>query len=625
KAATASKLFELSTDDFDDIDSMGDMEHTSFGKTSYLAETRQRAVGYKDSVAEDRNGAALLGRRTARSHSYDEQVFNVTPVTGGMLGRFDSSGGQTTLLSPEHKSASSALDLSQESDYMTKYQTPASCRPSQQQSTDSMAKVKFGYEAQSEHTKDVLSSKASNDNTGYLAESQAPNDYSMVETPAFKPPPHPVQGSTVTTRWKRRGRLGLAKPKRNDQDFTTDDNTNGGNGDGVGFGSNSPPKSIEFLGGSSGSIDTKSFGSRHAQSPPRSSSYLLGFGSIDAEASQRHSLVSMDEPAIEFESTFHATRPRHSSKSPPDFSSSGGPLEAARMPYESSAQERSMDISDVSMTSNPKSRPHSPNPDNAVKTPASAGSLSRSSLNGNSGSHGKRVIEGRHADGGDARDYAPSDAAYHRALSPFAGRVRPLGSSVESASNESLGHKAELAASPKMQHKRDSPRLQGPSVVRARTASSLEKRSSTYGDSAMEISSRFQQYEQRMKDVSPQNRSPHERQKGMRGLVRSADVSMGSANSSREEDGEQNNLLDQKAPSESKSALRRLNSASSSARVSEKSAASAYEGRPEHHSVNNASPRLSARRVAGASADNNFEALRRGSAPVVTDENAPNG
>ncbi|KAJ2440532.1 hypothetical protein GGF42_007592, partial [Coemansia sp. RSA 2424] len=620
KATPASKLFELSMDDFDDIDKMGDMEHMSFGNPSQPTESRQRAA-----ATNGRDSAALLGRRTARSHSYDQQPFKVTPNTpdtGGMLGRFDSGGSHSTLLSPEHRSGST-LELSQESDYMTKYQTPASYRPTQQQSSDSTVRVKFDIEAQSEHEADAVPSRASRGSAGYLAEPQMANEYALAETPAFKPPLHPAQGSTVTTRWKRRGRLGLAKPKRNDpglpsDEITNDGNTNYGEGDSMGFGPSSPPKYLELLGGSSSSIDHKPLSSRHAQSPPRSS-YLSG-----SEAGQRHSFVSMDEPAAEFENTFHSARPRYSSKSPPDLPSSGGPPDAARMPYESSIQNRSMDISDVSMTSNPRSRPHSPDPDSAAKTPASAGSLSRTSLNEHSGSSGKRTAERRHAEGGDAKEYAPSDVARHRALSPFLGRPRPLGSSVGSASNESLGQRAELAASPKMQHKRDSPRSQGQAMVRASTASSLEKRSSTHGDSAMEISSRFQQYEQRMKDASPQYRSPHERQRHVGGLVRSADVSMGSADSGREEDGE-HNRLDQYAPPEPKSSSRRLNSTSSSARVSDLSAAPAHEGRPEHHSANSASPRLSARRVAVAPADNNFEALRRGSTPAVADKHAPNG
>ncbi|KAJ2882801.1 Dual-specificity kinase, spindle pole body (SPB) duplication and spindle checkpoint function [Coemansia aciculifera] len=641
KAVAATKPLELSMDDFDDIDKMSDMEHMDFEKTSRTPETRSR-VGGRDPAVEDQNGVAFHSRRAARSHSYDEQAFMVTPSTEGILGRLNAggrgyerqtpgydSGSHSTLLpadgrsllSPEHRYGS-ALELSQESEYMTKNITPASYRASQR-SSDSMAKVRFSSEIQSEQAADMTAVRATRDSTGYLAEQPTSNEYAMAETPALKPPQHPVQGSTVTSRWKRRGRFGLAKPKRNDHGLPSEDSTHDGEGDSMGFGSNSPPKSLEFLGESSGSIDHKPFSSRHTQSPPRS--HLSGLGSLGSENSQRHSFASMDEPAPEFENTFHTARPRYSSKSPPDVSS-GGPADTARVPYESSAQNRSMDISDVSMTSNPRSRPHSPDVDSAIKTPASTGSLSRTSFSEHSGSHGKRTAELRQAEGGgsDAKEYAPSDMARRRALSPLIGRVRPLGSSVGSASNESLGQRAELGTSPKMQPKRGSPNSQGHGLVRASTASALEKRSSAHGDSAMEISSRFQQYEIRMKEASPQYRSPRERQRGLGGLVRSADVSMGSADSSRAEDGE-HYRVDQHPPSEPKSSSRRINSASSSARMSDKPAVPAYDGRPEHHSISNASPRLSARRVAAAATDNNFEALRRGGTPAVTDENVPNG
>ncbi|KAJ2101101.1 Serine/threonine kinase mps1, partial [Coemansia sp. RSA 922] len=640
KSVTASSKPEFSLDDYNEIDKMSDMEHMDFERTNQSPETWSRVD--RDTAVEDKNGVAFFGKRAARSHSHDEQAFMASPNTEGILGRIDAGGrgyerqpreydsgshsallptDGRRLLSPEHRYGS-ALQLSQESEYTTKNVTPASYRASQR-SSDTTVKVRFSSEMASEQATDTTTVKTARDSTGYLAEQPTPNEYAMAETPALKPLVHPVQGSTVTSRWKRRGRFGLAKPKRNDHGLFTEDSTHDGDGDSMGFGTNSPPKSLEFLGGSTGSIDHKPFSSRHTQSPPRS--HLSGRGSIGSENSQRHSFASMDEPAPEFENTFHTARPRYSSKSPPDVASAG-PADTARRPYESSVQNRSMDISDVSMTSNPRSRPHSPDADSAIKTPASTGSLSRTSFSEHSGSHGKRTAELRQSEGGggDSKEYATGDMARRRVLSPLIGRVRPLGSSVGSASNESLGQRVELGTSPKMQPKRGSPNSQGHALVRASTASALEKRSSVHGDSAMEISSRFQQYEMRMKEASPQYRSPRERQRGLGGLVRSADVSMGSADSSRAEDGE-HYRLDQYAPSEPKSSSRRLNSASSSARMTDKPTAPAYDGRPEHHSVSNASPRLSARRVAAAATDNNFEALRRGGTPAVTDENAPNG
>ncbi|KAJ2487379.1 Dual-specificity kinase, spindle pole body (SPB) duplication and spindle checkpoint function [Coemansia sp. RSA 2050] len=622
KAEPVRKTFKQSVDEFDDIDNMSDMD---LEKTSRPTESQSR-VGARDHATEDKNEGSLYGRRGIRTYSYDEQAFAVTPSTEGVLRRQEfngrgyerqtpgyDSGGHSILLasddrsqlSPEYKSAST-LELSQETEYATRHLTPATYRASQQ-SSDSTARVRFSSENLSEPGNDATATRA-----------LASNDYTMAETPAFKPPVHPIQGSTVSSRWKRRGRLGLAKPKRNDPSLPSEESMHDGDRESMDFGSSSPPKSHEFLDGSSSSIDHKPPSSRRVQSPPRS--YLSGYGSIDAESSQRHSFASMDELVPEFESTFHTARSRYS-KSPPD--AHPGPAIAGRMPYESSAQNVAMDISDVSMNSNPRSRPHSPDIDNATKAPTSAGSLSRTSLNENLGSNGKRVSGQRQAEGGDAKEYASSDLVRRLALSPLLGRTRPLGSSVGSASSESLGQRAELGTSPNGQNKRDSPHLQGHGLARANTASSLEKRSSAYGDSAMQATSRFQQYEMRRKETSPQYRSPRERQRAMGSLVRSADTSMGSADASRIEEAEQSRL-DPYAPSEPKPSSRRLNSTSSSMRMPDKPAAPAYDRRPEHHRVNSVSPRQSARRVAAA-ADNNFEELRRGSSSAVTDENVPNG
>ncbi|KAJ1844228.1 hypothetical protein LPJ73_005235, partial [Coemansia sp. RSA 2703] len=52
--------------------------------------------------------------------------------------------------------------------------------------------------------------------TSALRSYQAEQQQADSSTPACKLPPHPVQGSTVTSRWRRRGRLGLGKPKRAD-------------------------------------------------------------------------------------------------------------------------------------------------------------------------------------------------------------------------------------------------------------------------------------------------------------------------------------------------------------------------------------------------------------------------
>ncbi|KAJ2473342.1 Dual-specificity kinase, spindle pole body (SPB) duplication and spindle checkpoint function [Coemansia sp. RSA 2322] len=603
KAAT-SKLFELSMDDFDDIDNMSDIEHAGFDVAS-------------------RPRAESGGKKAGRTLSFDEQVFgkaaNAESASSGRQGesgsgyerlkpRYDNDGSSTllhtgdgpSLLSPEH-GPGLVLELSQESGYTTKYQTPASYR-APQLSSDSTAKVNFGGEAERDSAggTSTVSRGAWTLALGNSAgEPTNPGEYGMAETPALKPPPHPTQGSTVTTRWKRRGRLGLAKPKRYDPGMPSDDSTQEAEGDGVGFGPSSPPKSMDFLGGggSSSSIDNNPYATRLARSPPPPSrSFLSSYGSMESEASQQRSFVSMDEPAPEFENTFHAAHLRHTSKSPPV--ADGVIQQAPRALYDGALASRSMDISDVSMNSNPRSRPQSPDADGSARTPASNASLSRASLGDHSGSGSRRTAELRQAESSDSKDPGPGDSARRHALSPLLGRARPLLNPLPaSASSENISQRAELGESPK---------LQAQSLTRLGSAvypvPALEKRSSAYGDSAMDISSRFQQYEKRMKEASPQyHRSPRERTRTVGGLVRSADVSMGDADSSRGDEAEQQHFAEPKPVS------RRLHSASSSARLPDRSAF----------------PEKSALPVSGDR--NNFDVLRSGATPTASDAGASAG
>ncbi|KAJ2498432.1 Dual-specificity kinase, spindle pole body (SPB) duplication and spindle checkpoint function [Coemansia sp. RSA 1972] len=231
------------------------------------------------------------------------------------------------------------------------------------------------------------------------------------ETPACKPPVHPkTQASTVTTRWRRRGRLGLAKPKRFDAPGS-DDSVSG----------TSPPNSLDFNASThSNELRPTVFGSTE---------------SIDSGA--RHSLVSLDAHA-DVEHTFQV-RARGAARSA---------MSASQETVRTSNDEPSqlMDTSDVSMASAPRSRPHSP----------------------------------EHATPVEVR----------RAVSPPV--VRQIGS-----------EGVEPAGSPKPVWRHDSPR-----------SAKQDVRLSAFGD-AMDISTRFQMYEKRVSDMSPQFKSPRERQRAL--------------------------------------------------------------------------------------------------------------
>ncbi|KAJ2554750.1 Dual-specificity kinase, spindle pole body (SPB) duplication and spindle checkpoint function [Coemansia sp. RSA 1878] len=341
------KLFDLSIDDFDDLDNLSDLDDLNFGK-------RRAPVSQPLDNARGNTSFQLVSpprdekERGARSLSVDEHV----PFSSDTVRRPLFSDDEE---SPKH--------------------------------TESRAPIKL-----------------------YTPGPHMDTELRDLETPACKPPVHPkTQASTVTTRWRRRGRLGLAKPKRYDA-HGSDDSVSG----------TSPPNSLDFN-ASTGSTELRPavFGSTE---------------SIDLGA--RHSLVSLDAHA-DVEHTFQARGAARSAMS------------ASQETVRTSNEEPNgqlMDVSDVSMASAPRSRPHSPEHNVPVEV--------------------------------------------RRAVSPLVGRQ---------LASESV----EPAGSPKPTWRHDSPR-----------SAKQDVRLSAFGD-AMDISTRFQMYEKRVSDMSPQFKSPRERQRAL--------------------------------------------------------------------------------------------------------------
>ncbi|KAJ2541659.1 Dual-specificity kinase, spindle pole body (SPB) duplication and spindle checkpoint function [Coemansia sp. RSA 1853] len=344
------KLFDLSIDDFDDLDNLSDLDDLNFGKrrAPTVSQPLDNARGNTSFqlVSPPRDEKA----RGARSLSFDEHV----PFTSG-------NTGHRPLFSDDEES------------------------PKHTESREPIKPYTPGPHVDTEPSARDL------------------------ETPACKPPVHPkTQASTVTTRWRRRGRLGLAKPKRFDTPGS-DDSVSG----------TSPPNSLDF------NASTNSAELRPAV-----------FGSTESiDSGAQHSLVSLDAHA-DVEHTFQA---RGAARS----------VQSASQEMERTSNEepsRSMDASDVSMASAPRSRPQSP--EHAMP------------------------IEMR------------------RAVSPLVGRQM---------GPESV----EPAGSPKPAWRHDSPR-----------SAKQDVRLSAFGD-AMDISTRFQMYEKRVSDMSPQFKSPRERQRAL--------------------------------------------------------------------------------------------------------------
>ncbi|KAJ2082656.1 Dual-specificity kinase, spindle pole body (SPB) duplication and spindle checkpoint function [Coemansia sp. RSA 988] len=432
---------------------------------------------------------------------------------------------------------------------------------------------------------------------------------SATETPAYKLPPHPkTQGSNVTTRWRRRGRLGLAKPKRAAADGRSDTNVN--DGDGL---ESSPPNSLDFLAGSSGSIDQKHGGVRISRSPPRS--FASGYGSIESMDSVNHhgSIGSLDDlAAADVEHTFQASRVRVAGRTV--ASAMNGSQETILSPanggtaafYESSTNGRYMDISDISTTSNPKSRPQSPEP------PVSA---SKMDIDLSPQNASQEAPSAMHSKGRasmpiniDTKGLYQTESARRRAMSPLPGRVRPLASAQTSESNSSENIH-QRAASP-----RSSNSLSGHPNS---NLSNDNRQRPSQGDSAMDISARFQQYERRMNDMSPQYRSPRERPRLLTSMPQSPEKSPELRSISVRERQRDPRVTENSDALQVQGPSRSLRNKELRSPPEKQQRHQSPEDRPGYFNVEFASPRLSARRAP----ENNFDALRSNT-PIALQETA---
>ncbi|KAJ2157498.1 Dual-specificity kinase, spindle pole body (SPB) duplication and spindle checkpoint function [Coemansia sp. RSA 552] len=588
-----SRLFDLPPVDDFDIDSMSDLDNLSFGNSRRPADMpagRSQPDGSFQLVSSPKAGAAR-SKRASFNASFDEfsLVSGETHIDSRPSNRAGQSraGGQHPAdgESPGSpgRAGAEALDGHQDA---TKYYTPASQR----------SQVDAG-----ESTRPPAAAAA------------AKAAGSSMETPAYRMPPHPkTLGSTVTTRWKRRGRLGLAKPKRA-VGGPSDDSTNNGDGEGI---EPSPPSSLDFFAASSGSIDRAPSDGRLAMRPPSPRSYASGFGSMDSlDGEHRSSVVYLDEiVAGDVEHTFQGPRSRRAGKG---HLSADGSQESIRPAARTAASSheasaavtaaghgRPADVSDVSMNSNPRSRPHSPAYDKSP--PVDANLLPSSS--------GRRVAETKPpgSNGRESRDQLLSESARRRAMSPPLGRQRPPVPSPGSRSSENISHRADTSAGSPMS---ESPRVQA--LRFGANAVKPEVRLSAFGDSAMDISTRFQQYEKRMNDLSPQFRSPRERQRSLN----SASRGNGSENSSPDQPPDPSGRNEGRSRPESgnRSSSHRQHGASSIMRNSDwrNPPVQQPNERPGYYGTEYISPKLSARRTAEES---NFDAFRNSSTPVGQDQ-----
>ncbi|KAJ1727855.1 Dual-specificity kinase, spindle pole body (SPB) duplication and spindle checkpoint function, partial [Coemansia biformis] len=598
----ASKLFDLSMDDLDDFDNMSDLENLNFTKisgrpvdstqpASSNAHSRGSTSPRFQLVSPPRSGSSEepQSSRAAHSQSFSRNALRDPQHHASAAGRVGSLEGQRQReRRGGHERDSSQLTL------LSDDEAPLSPRDSG--SAAGSGTLVDHRDRSRDHTPGSHRAAAADadaaDDTGAagVGASSATNATGVVETPAYKLPPHPkTEGSNVTTRWRRRGRLGLAKPKRYDTGAPSDDNdTNGHDIEAVGLES-SPPGSFGFLASSSSSIEQKRGDMRLARSPPRS--FASGYGSMESidGSYQPGSLASLDEAVPgDVEHTFQTSRARlvgknasmlYSSQESVHLSGGGGAASGAASYEGSAAGNNTMDMSDVSMASGPRSRPQSPESEVAAKTPDSA----------EPGSH------------------PPS----RELLSTPDGIV----------------HVDETAGSPK--HQWDVPASHGSPRQRSATASQQgsgpagqEKRATSLGEPAMDLSTRFQQYEKRLNDMSPQYRSPRERQRILASTF---------TRSSENSPAEPTSAGYREDPKDRHSAERqRIRGSSASLRGGDhhsplEHGLSQYrqsEERPVSHSAGYASPRLSARRAtAVTAAGNNFEVLR-GSTPAMRQEAA---
>ncbi|KAJ2363989.1 hypothetical protein IW150_006601, partial [Coemansia sp. RSA 2607] len=235
--------------------------------------------------------------------------------------------------------------------------------------------------------------------TSALRSYQAEQQQADSSTPACKLPPHPVQGSTVTSRWRRRGRLGLGKPKRADPSLP-DENVHSEH---TGFTDELMPKPIDFASGLAGLTSA---------GRPGSSAFS---GSVDSDMSRsaRSSFLSVDGLGDHDSVISARLRGKNSSMASIASESLSSFPKQQQHAY---VANRSMDASDVSMNSEPRSRESSParvvgsNPSGM-----SPGLMGADEIN----AAGKRLAAARDSDGTRGLDVQPGgDSVRRRAVSP---------------------------------------------------------------------------------------------------------------------------------------------------------------------------------------------------------------
>ncbi|KAJ2520732.1 Dual-specificity kinase, spindle pole body (SPB) duplication and spindle checkpoint function [Coemansia sp. RSA 2049] len=644
----SSKLFDMSMDDIDDISDLENMNFTQFSRTAGMQQARDSqsefgsnpsfydtasSSGNRQSTAETKSKSSDRGLSFENEEPYSSQE-----------------------VSPQQTKAAAAAESEDNRD-STRYFTPATNRESQL-GPEMTTKVKFSPDDETEsHAIDTAAAAANagpKPATASASHSDA-NGAAAAETPAFKLPLVSTQRSTVTSRWKRRGRLGLAKPKRNDQTMAIDDSGQGGGEEedntttGMGL-ARSPPRSLDFFSTAPASTqDRLPFASRLTRSPPRSyGSAYSGIDGSDANSQKRSLYTPVDETsAADIDHTFQKSRVPQTNSGPwgidgaaetREVGDGAGGLQrkrTANSSYEVPIHRQSLDVSDVSMTSNHMSRSQSPdhnsngeNGSDIGKIPSAlaADSAPRPSASIDTGSVGKRSHESKVSfDDSVPKEPASSGSARRSARSPLLGNQhRPFISSSNadsSGSPESLNQIVGREVSPDIQKGS----FAGRNILSTRGGSALssfslgakqEKRSSAHGDSAMEISTRFQQYERRMNSVSPAYVASRDSQRGSSSAPRSSEPAVAASGLGSGEDAGPTHEAAHGSVESKSNYLHRAHSAPRGDRAAERHHAFDEYG-ADHRGAGYVSPKLSARRGV---LNTSFDSLGK-STPVVSVEN----
>lgn len=280
------------------------------------------------------------------------------------------------------------------------------------------------------------------------------------ETPNYRPPP-PMPSSakdpSKVSKWKRRGRLGLGKPKRGNT--AADENT----ATNMSLGTEQPD-SMEFL----------DYENKSAKSGYHSSAY----GSLD----NINDSESMPNPNV---SSF--------------MSVEGGEKSELQPEKNIPAYNNNPDNSDVSMQSNPKSR--STSPVAAFKTPGSNMSKSSAYSNSNNSKYWYRNNE--------SRESLLSDSGKRSNRNGY-----PPVSPALSYNNVTVTSRQKLS-SPENSGKIESVRQQYNRYNLSPESSAINQKQKQSSANAPSPSpppaTRFEQYEKRVGEASPQYKSPLER------------------------------------------------------------------------------------------------------------------